>query len=642
MPRSAAATPPPTAYQRALRRLARRDHSVAELRRALLERGHEPAEVEAALERLRRERYLDDAGFAERFARSRMAAPGARAPPHPAGPAPARRRPGDDRGGDRRGAARGGRARGPRRPRPPLLAPARPGRARPAASPPLGVPAAPGLRPRPRAGPAVRPLAALERRPRGLEPAEPAEAHADGRPREMHGEDGRRDPQRLPPLLRGARAPRGEELAARAAERPHAALRQRGDEPVQGRLPRAREAGLHPRRLLAEVRPRRRQAQRPRERGRDRAAPHLLRDARQLLLRGLLQEGSDRVRLGLPDPRPRPAEGPPEGHDLQGRGRRPARRRGPRALEGARPRGPHPRARREGQLLGHGRHRPLRPLLRDPLLPGRRPPLPRGGRRALLPRRRVRVRPLARDLEPRVHAVRPGRDRARSTPCPPPASTPGMGLERVAAVVQGKLSNYDTDLFTPLLEAVGRRAGKAYGERPRGRRLDARGRRPPPRHDVPDRGRRPARQRGPRLRPAQDHAARHAPRAEARNRGRLPPAADPRRRRAHEGGLPRARVPRGSGVPRGGGRGGALRARRIRQAMAVFEQVVAAKSAARRGGRPDRRARRSSASTTPTASPSTSWTSSPRTGASASITPASSASSPRSRSGPGSRARWAR
>ena len=41
-----------------------------------------------------------------------------------------------------------------------------------------------------------------------------------------------------------------------------------------------------------------------------------------------------------------------------------------------------------------------------------------------------------------------------------------MGLERVAAVVQGKLSNYDTDLFTPLLAAVGRRAGKAYGDDP--------------------------------------------------------------------------------------------------------------------------------------------------------------------------------
>jgi regulatory protein len=46
---------------------------VAELRRALLDRGHDEEEVEAAIDRLRRERYVDDAGFAERFARSRMA-----------------------------------------------------------------------------------------------------------------------------------------------------------------------------------------------------------------------------------------------------------------------------------------------------------------------------------------------------------------------------------------------------------------------------------------------------------------------------------------------------------------------------------------------------------------------------------------
>jgi alanyl-tRNA synthetase len=51
-------------------------------------------------------------------------------------------------------------------------------------------------------------------------------------------------------------------------------------------------------------------------------------------------------------------------------------------------------------------------------------------------------------------------------PLPAPCVDTGMGLERVAAVVQGKLSNYDTDLFTPLLEAVARRAGKAYGEDP--------------------------------------------------------------------------------------------------------------------------------------------------------------------------------
>jgi alanyl-tRNA synthetase len=48
-------------------------------------------------------------------------------------------------------------------------------------------------------------------------------------------------------------------------------------------------------------------------------------------------------------------------------------------------------------------------------------------------------------------------------PLPAPCVDTGMGLERVTAVVQGKLSNYDTDLFAPLIEAVGQRAGKAYG-----------------------------------------------------------------------------------------------------------------------------------------------------------------------------------
>ena len=49
-------------------------------------------------------------------------------------------------------------------------------------------------------------------------------------------------------------------------------------------------------------------------------------------------------------------------------------------------------------------------------------------------------------------------------PLPAPCVDTGMGLERVAAVVQGKLSNYDTDLFTPLLSAVAARAGKSYGK----------------------------------------------------------------------------------------------------------------------------------------------------------------------------------
>ena len=38
------------------------------------------------------------------------------------------------------------------------------------------------------------------------------------------------------------------------------------------------------------------------------------------------------------------------------------------------------------------------------------------------------------------------------TPLPRPSIDTGMGLERIAAVMQGKLSNYDTDLIRPIIE----------------------------------------------------------------------------------------------------------------------------------------------------------------------------------------------
>ncbi len=49
------------------------------------------------------------------------------------------------------------------------------------------------------------------------------------------------------------------------------------------------------------------------------------------------------------------------------------------------------------------------------------------------------------------------------TPLPAASIDTGMGLERIVAIIQDKTSNYDTDLFTPLLHAIGEETGRAYG-----------------------------------------------------------------------------------------------------------------------------------------------------------------------------------
>jgi alanyl-tRNA synthetase len=53
--------------------------------------------------------------------------------------------------------------------------------------------------------------------------------------------------------------------------------------------------------------------------------------------------------------------------------------------------------------------------------------------------------------------------KGRLQPLPAKHVDTGMGFERVTAVLQGKASNYDTDVFTPIMDAIGELVGKQYG-----------------------------------------------------------------------------------------------------------------------------------------------------------------------------------
>ena len=242
----------------------------------------------------------------------------------------------------------------------------------------------------------------------------------------------------------------------------------------KARLPRRGAARLRARHDLPEVRAGGRQAQRPRERRPHRPPPHVLRDARQLLVRRLLQGRRHRLRLGVPHPGPR-ASTPrrliatvfTDDDDAFALWKSSPACRTTAIL----------RLGEKDNFWAMGDTGPCGPCSEVHFHQGDHLPCAEeaAGRSCLGP-----ACECDRWLEIwNLVFMQFNRDAGGPlTPLPRPSIDTGMGLERIAAVMQGKLSSYETDLLRAAHRARRAPAGKRLRRRRGGRRLHARHRRP--------------------------------------------------------------------------------------------------------------------------------------------------------------------
>ena len=361
----------------------------------------------------------------------------------------------------------------------------------------------------------------------------------------------RRDPPQLHGLLRRARAScRAVGVARALGARPVGPADDRGHAAVQALLPgpgRAAGPAAHVRAaLLPRSRHRRRRLHRP--------SPHLLPDDGQLLVRRLLQAGRGGDGLRALDRRVRAGARAHLGDGLRGRRPDRPRRRRARSLDRAGHPGEPDRGARRGQLLEGRADGPVRAVL-GALLRPRRPLRLRPGR----VQAGLRLRSLPGVLEPRLHGVRSRRRRqAHAAAGAEHRHRLRGGAPRDAAAGRGQPLRDRRDVARD--PGAGAPLGPPLRRWRRCGALVPGALRSRARHDGDRDRRRDALQRGPRLRPAPDLAARRPARHAARARDAVPRSRPRGRDRVDGQRLPRARAAPRRRPPPARGRGGALRA----------------------------------------------------------------------------------